>query len=396
MKRILTLALLLAVCLTLLGATGASADGDAGYTVEFTCNDLQYVLQGNTSVPMSEILSTLGLTGAVEAVEISDTTLFSASNETGEWIVTAHQAFSTAEWMKVTINGVTYEIAVTDDNPSEIEIASWDDLKNNTLAATTTTSNGVTTVTLKSCIKITNELTINSGTNILDLNGYGIRYVGSELESTIYLDGDVGAALTLQDSNPGRANYYITLENGRGTAVSNIGTESATCIRITGGYLTGGCAQYGSGVSIHSSNFTMTGGTICGNKGNEGGGVYVQRASTFTMTGGRISHNIGSVEGGGVEANGSFTMTGGNISDNTGGNGGGVSIYGTFFLLSGTIAENRITDSGNVNVEKVLVLNSTVKQDVPLRMPALHMNSPVSQPTPPTVRSRRTRPSAIH
>ena len=89
-------------------------EGFSLYTVEFTYNTLEYVLPGDSSVPMSEILSTLGLAGAVEAVEISDTSLFSAGNETGEWIVTAHQAFSTTEWMKVTINGVVYEITVTD------------------------------------------------------------------------------------------------------------------------------------------------------------------------------------------------------------------------------------------------------------------------------------------
>ena len=90
-------------------------DGFSIYTVEFTYNNLEYVLPGDTSVPMSEILISLGLTGEVTAVEISDTSLFSASDETGEWIVTAHQAFDTTEWMKVTINGVVYEITVTDD-----------------------------------------------------------------------------------------------------------------------------------------------------------------------------------------------------------------------------------------------------------------------------------------
>ena len=96
-------------------SVSVETEGFSLYTVEFTYNTLEYVLPGDSSVAMSEILSTLGLTGEVEAVEISDASLFSASNETGEWIVAAHQAFSTAEWMKVTINGVVYEITVTDD-----------------------------------------------------------------------------------------------------------------------------------------------------------------------------------------------------------------------------------------------------------------------------------------
>lgn len=32
----------------------------------------------------------------------------------GKWIVPSHQAFSSAEWMRVTIAGKPYEIAVTD------------------------------------------------------------------------------------------------------------------------------------------------------------------------------------------------------------------------------------------------------------------------------------------
>ena len=94
----------------------AETDGFSIYTVEFTYNNMEYVLPGNTSVSMSEILTAVGLTGEVTAAEVSDASLFSTSDVTGEWIVTAHQAFSTTEWMKVTISGVVYEITVTDDS----------------------------------------------------------------------------------------------------------------------------------------------------------------------------------------------------------------------------------------------------------------------------------------
>ena len=94
------------------------------YTVEFTYNDLQYVLSGDASIPMSEILTTLGLTGEVTNVEISNSSIFSASNKTGEWVVTTHQPFFTTEWMKVMINGVMYKITVTDDNNFQYTIES--------------------------------------------------------------------------------------------------------------------------------------------------------------------------------------------------------------------------------------------------------------------------------
>ena len=63
---------------------------------------------------MSEILDTLGLVGVPKAVEVSNDELFSASDETGAWIVTAHRPFASTEWMKVTIDGIRYDITVTD------------------------------------------------------------------------------------------------------------------------------------------------------------------------------------------------------------------------------------------------------------------------------------------
>ena len=86
-------------------------EGFSLYTVEFTYQDLKYTL-GDSSVALSAILTELGLTGDVTAVDVSNTGLFSASNESGEWVVTAHQAFPTDEWMKFTIGDVAYEITV--------------------------------------------------------------------------------------------------------------------------------------------------------------------------------------------------------------------------------------------------------------------------------------------
>ncbi len=101
----------------------ASTDGFSYYTVEFTYDEKQYVMQGDTSVALVDILSFIGITKAdgraaedsdISAVSVSDEELFSASNESGEWIVTANQAFTSTEWMKVTVDGVEYEITVTD------------------------------------------------------------------------------------------------------------------------------------------------------------------------------------------------------------------------------------------------------------------------------------------
>jgi len=91
------------------------------YTVEFTRGELQYVMQGDSEVPLADVLETVGLSGTVTAVEVSDSTLFSASKKDGEWVVTTHQAFSTEEWMRVTIDGVVYEIVVTDGHQHYVD-----------------------------------------------------------------------------------------------------------------------------------------------------------------------------------------------------------------------------------------------------------------------------------
>ena len=101
----------------------AESDGFSYYTVEFTYDEKQYVMQGDSSVALTDILSFVGITKAdgntvadsdITAVSVSNESLFSASNEGGEWTVTAQQAFTSEEWMKVTINDIVYEIVVTD------------------------------------------------------------------------------------------------------------------------------------------------------------------------------------------------------------------------------------------------------------------------------------------
>ena len=106
----------------------ASSDGFSYYTVEFTYDEKQYVMNGDTTIPLSDILDYVGLVGEVSAVYISNEELFSASNESGEWMITAHQAFHTNEWMKVTIDWVEYEIVVTDATSVKINGMNYEGL----------------------------------------------------------------------------------------------------------------------------------------------------------------------------------------------------------------------------------------------------------------------------
>ena len=90
-------------------------DGFSYYTVEFTYGTLQYVLDGDSDVALADILTAVGLSGDVDAVEVSDNTLFDAVQENGNWIIKAISPFTSNEWMKVTIGGDVFEIVVTDD-----------------------------------------------------------------------------------------------------------------------------------------------------------------------------------------------------------------------------------------------------------------------------------------
>ena len=94
-------------------------DGLSLYTVEFTYEDKQYDLQGAESVPFSEILEKVGLSGEVKKAEVSSEKLFSVSEKNGEWTLTSHKSFDTEEWLKVTIGDAEYVITLTDDGDAE-------------------------------------------------------------------------------------------------------------------------------------------------------------------------------------------------------------------------------------------------------------------------------------
>jgi len=162
-----------------------------------------------------------------------------------------------------------------------------------------------------------------------------------------------GATLTLTDcTGTGKLQG-----SGSGSGVSiNGGT-----FNLYGGTITG----FVNGVEIGSHNniqtgssFTMYGGAITGNKADSsgGGGVFligttnsVVTAPSFTMHGGTISNNTaGASDGGGggvyVGEKCSFTMDGGTITGNTATNGNGGGIY-IRMLSSVTISGGEITNN---------------------------------------------------
>ncbi len=99
------------------GGAEVTTDGFSLYTVEFTYEDMKYTLTGYASAPLKTILEKVGLTGEVTDVKISNEKLVRYENG----YIFAVKAFSTKEWMKVTINDITYIITLTDspDSPED-------------------------------------------------------------------------------------------------------------------------------------------------------------------------------------------------------------------------------------------------------------------------------------
>lgn len=141
-----------------------------------------------------------------------------------------------------------------------------------------------------------NETWNVKGVTRLCLNGYGIRMVA---EKRVINIGE-NSTLELFDCDSNKV-HYVTLQDWRGESVSdsgteNVGTNGSGVVKVNGGYITGGYAERGGGISITdqgSGTFTMHGGTILGNKSKKtGGGIW--SGGTLTIGGNsRVNYNSG-------------------------------------------------------------------------------------------------------
>ena len=79
-------------------------DGFSYYTIEFSYESKQYVLNGDTEVKMDDVIESVGLSGTVEAAESSNNDLLSVrQSDDGTWYVKANSAFTTEETLNVTL-----------------------------------------------------------------------------------------------------------------------------------------------------------------------------------------------------------------------------------------------------------------------------------------------------
>jgi hypothetical protein len=121
-------------------------------------------------------------------------------------------------------------------------------------------------------------------------------------------------------------------------------------------YMTGGIIRDNRGWEVagvkNNGLFIMRDGTISGNNGSYGGGVYASEGR-FIMEGGEIINNESSTTGAGVLVKEYFLMYGGRISSNTAGEYGGgvyISSTGSFAMSGGTIEGNTASraDTGTI------------------------------------------------
>ena len=147
--------------------------------------------------------------------------------------------------------------------------------------------------------------------------------------------------------------------NMYGGAISNNTSTGVTLTQYCEFTMSGGTISGNKGgVSTGGGTFTMTGGEISENKTkSNGGGVNIGNGGTFTMNAGaKITQNTADYAGGGVYvSDGTFIMNGGEIKSNTAEtNGGGVSVttlFGNsaFTMNGGEISSNTATYDSSSN-----------------------------------------------
>jgi hypothetical protein len=170
-------------------------------------------------------------------------------------------------------------------------------------------------------------------TGTVDISGSGYPKIvlkGTGTDAGV-LDANVaGRVLNITGGNKVTLSENLTLKNGYVSSQAGGGVRvsgSGSSFTMTGGTIEGNKAQYGGGATMGGGgvyvegggNFTMEGGTIQGNETtSSGGGVKVYGSgSTFTMSGDAvIQHNTANNNGGGVyvEGGGAFIKTGGTIT----------------------------------------------------------------------------------
>lgn len=187
--------------------------------------------------------------------------------------------------------------------------------------------------------------TIYSNTAV---QGGGISTSGITL---IYGDAQIGAedkantATSDVDTDTAVGGAIVVHNSGKlGLGYSDYSSSTFTVAEWTGS-ISYNTARDGGGGVFNRGLMAMKYGTIDHNTAPMGAGVYTTNTNGFTLNGGTISNNEASTSaggGGGVCAAGTFVMANGTISGNIGKFGGGIWNYrGATTITNGTITANK-------------------------------------------------------
>ena len=287
-RKVLSLAMIAALCLTMLPTAGWAADGDPVEYIDFDKDGVQ--IEGTKICDQYSLVT-------------ENDTAWNDSGENDGWYV---------------VNG-TVEIGSAGDDSAEDGSSDVD----------------VQRVTVSGDVHLilTNDakLTVSGGIGVNENNSL-----------TIY------AQPTTEDETPGSLTVENVEQNNAGIGGDN--HQSGGTITINGGEInaTGGIGGAGIGggskINVSGGTITINGGEITANGGDNGagigggsassGGIITINGGTIATTGGNLGAGIGSLGAGGtIEINGGdITATGGNLGAGIGGgdndSGGEITING--------------------------------------------------------------------
>lgn len=223
------------------------------FTVEFTYEDKEYVLNGEEYIKLTDLLNYLGLQGEVDRWEVSNNKLFTIlrgdkygisydveyidemeyltpiDNPDGNILyMVSLKMFDTEEWLDVTINGITHHIIVTDD--AYINGQAQDKITDSRVEQGGNETNFTATMPLA---------TIFIDEDIVNTNSYKL------LPPTFYTQEDYDNYVAENGQNPswsvGDINYDI--ENNTGIIATYVYSGTKTGLKIDNTPLSDGYGQ---------------------------------------------------------------------------------------------------------------------------------------------------------
>ena len=370
-KRVLSLFMALALCLTMLPTAAFAETSDAAAQTAGGTADTggAYTIDKDTAAPDQEERDALSV-WALRAESSEHAHCVCGVKGCEKWLVTAsgshtktisfsdHAISQDTEGLK--INGTAWEKRElkTSDNtvvgyyyrlPAGDYYLTTDlDLEDAYIATATGTVNlclnghSIQT-TAKRTIYVSNEQT-TATLNLCDCKGTSGTY--GEITRT---SGSSGTGVEIRTEN--KFNMYggrITGNNKSGVDTSG-GYFTMYGGEVSGNSISNSDAQGGGGVTIGGQSFTMYGGSISNNSADYGGGVGWYSYGRFYMYGGEITGNTATTAGGGVYTRndrvyvkGAVKITGNSTTDGKANNVclGSVSGYPSdHFVLDGALKE---------------------------------------------------------